>query len=97
MNTPRLLTPARLLALSLGAALLLGACTPRPKMTTQAVKSVVGLSMADVDAKLGRATSITNAGDSIWWEYDGLTTPAGNTDGSCHIVFRNSVAVEVRC
>ncbi len=90
MNTTRLLTLAC-------AALLLAACHSRPAMTTQDGKSVLGLSMGAVDARLGRASSVTNAGDSIWWEYIGITTPAGNTDGSCHIVFRNSVAVEVRC
>ncbi len=87
----------RLLAFAACTALLLGACTPRPRMSTEDVKSVKGLSMAAVDAKLGRASSVTNAGDSMWWEYIGLTTPSGNTDGSCHIVFRNGVATEVKC
>jgi hypothetical protein len=90
MNTIRLLTLA-------AAALMLGACTPKPPMTEKDVKSVVGLSMSDVDAKLGRASSITDAGDSVWWEYINITMPNGNTDGSCHVVFRKNVAVDVKC
>lgn len=91
MNTARLLT------LSACAALMLGACAPKPTMTDKDVKSVVGMSMSAVDAKLGRASSITDAGDSVWWEYINITMPNGNTDGSCHVVFRHNVAVEVKC
>ncbi len=91
MNTTRLLT------LSACAALMLGACAPKPTMTDKDVKSVVGMSMSAVDAKLGRASSITDAGDSVWWEYINITMPNGNTDGSCHVVFRHNVAVEVKC
>ncbi len=91
MNTTRLLTLAAV------AAIALAACTPRPKITTQQVQSVTGLGMADVEAKIGRATSVTNAGDSIWWEYINVTTPNGNDDGACHIVFRKGIAVEVKC
>ena len=88
---------ARLFSLAACAALLLAACSQRPPMTPQDVKSVVGMSMSDVDAKLGRANSITDAGDSTWWEYINITMPNGNTDGSCHVVFRRNVAVEVKC
>jgi hypothetical protein len=87
----------RLLSLATCAALVLGACTERPHLTAQQVKSVVGLSMGVVDSQLGRASSITDAGDSVWWEYIGIAMPNGTTDGSCHIVFRKGVAVEVRC
>jgi hypothetical protein len=86
-----------LLSLAVCAALVLGACTERQHLTDKQVKSVVGLSMSAVDDKLGRASSITDAGDSVWWEYIGITMPNGNTDGSCHIVFKKGVAVEVRC
>jgi len=79
------------------AALALVACTPRPHLAAQDVKSVVGLSMADVEAKLGRATSVTDAGDSMWWEYDGIVTANGNNDASCHVVFRKGIAVQVKC
>ncbi|HEY5993963.1 MAG TPA: hypothetical protein VIU46_05095 [Gallionellaceae bacterium] len=91
------MSTTRLLTLSACAALVLGACTPKPHLTTEDVKNVVGLSMGAVDAKLGRASSITDAGDSVWWEYINIIKPNGNTDGSCHIVFRKNVAVEVKC
>ena len=87
----------RLLLLAACAALMLGACTERPHLTVQQVKSVVGLSMSEVDDKLGRASSITDAGDSVWWEYIGIAMPNGTTDGSCHVVFRRGVAVDVKC
>jgi hypothetical protein len=87
----------RLLTLAAGAALLLGACAPKSHLTTEQVKSVVGLSMEAVSQKLGRASSITDAGNSVWWEYIEVAKPNGNTDGDCHIVFRQGVAVEVRC
>jgi len=87
----------RLLSLAACAALMLGACTERPHLTDKQVKSVVGLSMSEVDAKLGRASSITDAGNSVWWEYIGIAMPNGTTDGSCHVVFKNGVAVEVKC
>jgi len=79
------------------AALALAACTPQPHLTMQQVKSVTGLSMEDVNAKLGRASSITDAGDSVWWEYIEIATPDGNNDGSCHVVFRKGIAVDVKC
>ncbi len=89
-------TTTRLLTLA-ACALLLGACTPKEHLTAQQVKAVVGLNMEAVSHKLGRASSITDAGNSIWWEYIGVTLPNGNTEGSCHIVFKQGVAVEVRC
>ncbi len=87
----------RPLTLAACAALLLAACTPRPHLAAQDVKSVVGLDMAAVEAKLGRATSVTDAGNSMWWEYDGIVTANGNNDASCHVVFKQGVAVEVKC
>ena len=87
----------RLLSLAACTALTLGACTPSQHRTVQDVKSVVGLSMSAVDAKLGRASSITDAGDSVWWEYIGIAMPNGTTDGSCHVVFRKGVVVDVKC
>ncbi len=91
MNTPRILI------LAACAALLLGACTPRPKLTQQQVQGVVGLSQDQVEDKIGSPTSTTNAGDSIWWEYIGIDMGNGRTDGDCHVVFRKGVAVEVKC
>jgi hypothetical protein len=87
----------RILILAACAALALGACTPKEPLTRQQVKSMVGLSMGDVNAKLGRASSITNAGDSIWWEYIGIATTNGANDAACHIIFKDGVAKEVRC
>lgn len=91
MNTPRLITLAAFTALALAA------CAPKTHLTSQQVQGVAGLSMDAVSAKLGRASSITDAGNSVWWEYIGVTLPNGNTEGSCHVVFKQGVAVEVRC
>ena len=91
MNITRRLTLAACVALALGA------CTPRPHLTVQQVQSVTGLSMQDVNAKLGLASSITNAGDSVWWEYIEIATPDGNNDGDCHVIFKGGIAVNVKC
>jgi hypothetical protein len=85
------------LTLTACAALALAACTPQPHLTTQQVQSVTGLSMGEVYTKLGRASSITNAGNSVWWEYVGITTANGNNDGACHVVFKNDVVSEIKC
>ncbi len=87
----------RLLTLASCAALLLGACTPKQHLTVEQVKSVSGLGMEAVSARLGRANSVTDAGNSVWWEYIGIAMPNGATDGSCHIVFRGGIAIEVKC
>ncbi len=83
--------------LALGAVLMLGACSPRPKLTQQQVQGVVGLSQDQVEDKIGSPTSTTNAGDSVWWEYIGVDLGNGRTDGDCHVVFRKGVAAEVKC
>jgi len=88
----------RFLILAASAALLLSACEQRPPLTTEQVKSVVGLSMGEVDAKLGHANSITQAGkQSVWWEYIRVTRPSGAKDGSCHVIFEKGVVVRVKC
>lgn len=96
MDITRRLTLSACAALAL-AALALSACAPKPHLTMQQVQSVAGLGMGDVNAKLGRASSITDAGDSVWWEYIDIATANGNNDGSCHIVFRKGIAVNVKC
>lgn len=91
------MSTARRLILTACAALALAACTPAQHLTTKQVESVAGLTMEAVNAKLGRASSITDAGDSVWWEYINIITPNGNSDGSCHITFRKGIAVAVKC
>lgn len=87
----------RIAILAVCALLSLSACGPQRHLTEQQVKSVVGLSMEQVENKLGQADSTTNAGDSIWWEYINVTMPTGFNDGACHVVFKDGVATEVRC
>lgn len=87
----------RRLILIAGVALALAACTSRPPLTVKQIESVKGLSMQEVQARLGMGDSVTNAGDSIWWEYINVATPDGNNDGDCHVVFKDEVATEVRC
>lgn len=83
--------------LVLAALLMLGACSPRPKLTQEQVASVVGLSQDQVEDKIGSPESTTNAGDSIWWEYINIDMGNGRTDGDCHVVFKKGVVVEVKC
>lgn len=87
----------RFSVLALCAALMLGACSPAPKLTSQQVKSVVGLSQDQVEDKIGSPESTTNAGDSVWWEYINVDLGNGRTDGDCHVVFKKGVVVEVKC
>lgn len=87
----------RLSLFALAAVLMLGACTPRPKLTQEQVKGVMGLSQDQVEDKIGSPASTTNAGDSIWWEYINIDMGNGATDGDCHVVFRKGVVVEVKC
>lgn len=91
MNTTRRLT------LAACAALALAACAPKPHLTTKQIETVKGLGMGEVQARLGMADSVTNAGNSIWWEYINVTTANGHNDGDCHVVFKNDVASEIRC
>ncbi len=83
--------------LALCATLMLGACAPRPKLTEQQIKGVSGLSMDQVEDKIGSPTSVTNAGNSVWWEYINVDLGNGRTDGDCHVVFKNGVVSEVKC
>jgi hypothetical protein len=87
----------RLPILALAAMLMLGACSPGPKLTQQQVKSVVGLGEDQVEKKIGSPNSTTNAGDSIWWEYINIDMGNGRTDGDCHVVFKKGVVTEVKC
>jgi hypothetical protein len=87
----------RISILALGAALLLGACSPGPKLKAEQVKGVVGLTQDQVEDKIGSPESTTNAGDSIWWEYINIDMGGGRTDGDCHVIFKKGVATEVKC
>jgi outer membrane protein assembly factor BamE (lipoprotein component of BamABCDE complex) len=94
------MTPTRIMfftACAACAALALSACAPRQNLTTKQVQSVAGMTMDQVEAKLGGPYVVTNAGDSVWWDYNDITTPDGRTSGTCQVVFVNGVASKVKC
>jgi hypothetical protein len=76
------------------AALALAACTPRPKLTVKDIKGVAGMSMDQVQNKLGGPDVVTNAGDSVWWDYNDVQ---GNGTGTCQVVFKKDVVAKIRC
>jgi hypothetical protein len=88
------MTSTHRMLLTACAALALAACTPRPKLNVKDVKGVAGMSMDQVQARLGGPYVVTNAGDSVWWDYNDIQ---GNASGTCQVVFKNDVASEVRC
>ncbi len=75
----------------------LAACAPKPQLTAQEVQSVGGLSMEAVEAKLGSPHVITNAGDSVWWDYDNIVMPDGKSKSSCQIVFKKGTVDSIKC
>jgi outer membrane protein assembly factor BamE (lipoprotein component of BamABCDE complex) len=89
-------TPSRLIFTAL-AALALAACAPRQQLQEKDVKSVIGMTMDQVESKLGGPYVVTNAGDSVWWDYNDVTKATGNYSTTCQIIFVNSVATKVKC
>jgi hypothetical protein len=95
MNASRRLISAALLIPA--SLIVLAACAPKPHLTTLQVQGVMGLSMEEVKAKLGGPHVITNAGDSVWWDYDDVTTPDGNGSVSCQVVFKKDTVSQIKC
>ena len=83
------------LAVIAGAAL--AACAPKVHPTKAQLESMAGLSMDAVAAKIGGPYVVTNAGESIWWDYNGIAMPDGSKDGTCQIIFVHDVAKQVKC
>ncbi len=79
------------------AGLALAACTSRPHLTSQQVESVTGLPMEAVEAKLGKPHVVTNAGDTVWWDYDNIVTPSGNEGGTCQVIFKKEKVDSIKC
>jgi hypothetical protein len=84
------------LAAAMLVALMLTACGPAKKLTTQQVQSVVGLSEDEVRAKLGGPHYLTNAGESVWWSYDGVIDTNG-APVECHVILRAGRVDKVEC
>lgn len=85
------------LSLAIFGVLALAACKPRMHPTQQQVKDVVGLSMDAVKKKIGGPYVVTNAGESVWWDYNELAMPGGSKDGTCQVIFVKGVATKVKC
>jgi hypothetical protein len=91
------MTTTRIMFLTACAALLLAACSPRPRLTTKDVEGVSGMTMDQVQERLGGPYVVTNAGDSVWWDYNDIIEPDGRDTGTCQVVFVNGVASKVKC
>lgn len=78
------------------AVLALGACKPEKPLGYQQVQGVVGLSESEVHARLGGPHYLTDAGESVWWNYDGVTGANGYAV-SCHVIFKAGIVDKVAC
>ncbi len=79
------------------AGLAFAACSPRPHVNLQQVQSVMGLNMDQVRAKLGGPHVVTDAGDSVWWHYNEVTTADGKSAVSCQVIFTKGVVNRINC
>jgi hypothetical protein len=78
------------------AVLALAACQPQKSLTTRQVQEVVGLSEDEVRARLGGPHYLTDAGDSVWWNYDGVAGASG-VSVSCHVILKAGRVDRVEC
>ena len=85
------------LTLAACTGLVLAACGPTQHFTQKQMESMTGQSMDMVRKQIGGPYVVTNAGESVWWDYDGITMPDGSKDGTCQIVFVHEVAKQVKC
>jgi hypothetical protein len=85
------------LTLAACTGLALAACGPQIHPTRKQMESLVGLSMDAVRHKVGGPYVVTNAGESVWWDYNNVAMPGGSNDGQCQVIFVNEVATKVRC
>ena len=83
------------LPLCIGAAL--AACAPKPHLTQKQIESMAGKTMDAVKRSIGGPYVVTNAGDSVWWDYNNIIMPDGTKDGTCQLVFVHDVVKEVKC
>lgn len=90
------MNPTTRLILAACAGIALAACAPKLHLTVQQVQSVKGLDMDQVKAKLGGPRVITDAGESVWWDYDNVTTAEGKS-AACQVIFRKGIAEEIKC
>lgn len=87
------------LRLSLAActALLLCACGPQQHFTQKQMESMAGHGMDWVKDRIGGPYVVTNAGSSVWWDYNNIVMPDGRQDGSCQLVFVKGMVTQVKC
>ena len=85
------------LALAASTVLFLAACGPKQHFTQKQMESMKGHSMDMVRNSIGGPYVVTDAGSSVWWDYNGITMPDGSKEGTCQLVFVKDVVSEVRC
>jgi len=85
------------LTLAACAGLVLTACGPQQHFTQKQMESMKGHSMDMVRNQIGGPYVVTNAGESVWWDYNGIVMPDGSKDGTCQLVFVKDVVSKVRC
>ena len=79
------------------AGLALTACGPQVHITQKQMESMKGHGQEWVRNAIGGPYVMTNAGASIWWDYNGIAMPDGSKDGTCQIIFVHDVAKQVKC
>jgi outer membrane protein assembly factor BamE (lipoprotein component of BamABCDE complex) len=78
------------------AVFMLVACESGKQLTTKQVQAVAGMGEDEVRARLGGPHYLTNAGDSVWWNYDGVADASG-APVSCHVIFKAGRVDKVEC
>lgn len=81
----------------IAALFALAACKQSPPLTIQQIESVKGLGMDAVRAKIGGPHVVTDAGESVWWDYDNVTTSDGKPANNCQVIFKKGIVAEVHC
>lgn len=84
-------------ALMLTALFAAAGCAPQQKVDYQQVHAVVGMGEAEVRAKLGMPSFLTDGGESQWWTYDDVVGPDGKGSVSCHVIFKAGKVDKVDC
>lgn len=85
------------LILAASVGILLSACGPSQHFTQKQMESMKGHGMDWVKDRIGGPYVVTNAGQSIWWDYNGIIMPDGRKDGTCQLVFVKNMVTQVRC
>ena len=85
------------LALVAIVGLVLSACGPQQHFTQAQIESMNGHGMDWVKDRIGGPYVVTDAGESVWWDYNNIIMPDGRKDGTCSLVFVKGMVTKVKC